>query len=73
MPKRNLRVLKWLGTTPAIGVCTFCNLQFKVPMAAMKRVVDAQESLRKQFAEHTCRQLDENQNAPRVNEAPESE
>ncbi|MGA8764441.1 MAG: hypothetical protein WB562_16355 [Candidatus Sulfotelmatobacter sp.] len=61
MPKRNLRVLKWLGTTPALGVCTFCDLQFKVPISAIKRVADAQESLRKQFAEHKCKQLDETQ------------
>jgi hypothetical protein len=54
MATRNLRVLKWRGTVPAIGVCTFCNRQFNVPMSAMKRVADAQESLRKQFAEHKC-------------------
>jgi hypothetical protein len=66
MAKRNLRVVKWLGTVPAIGVCDFCNLQFKVPMASMKRVADAQESLRNQFAEHKCKRLDESQNALRV-------
>ncbi len=46
MPKRNLRVVKWLGTVPAIEVCTFCNREFKVPMTALKRVADAQEALR---------------------------
>jgi hypothetical protein len=55
VPKRNLRVVKWLGTVPAIGVCTFCNRQFKVPLTAMKRVADAQESLRLQFTEHKCK------------------
>jgi len=54
MAKRNLRVLKWLGTVPAIGVCTSCNRQFKVPLPDLKRVGDAQESLRIQFAEHRC-------------------
>ena len=52
--KRNLRVTKWLGTIPAIGVCTECNRQFKVPLNLMKRVADAQESLRVQFAKHVC-------------------
>ena len=56
MQKRNLRVIKWLATVPAVGVCTFCNRQFKVPMTAMKRVADAQENLRLRFAEHTCKQ-----------------
>jgi hypothetical protein len=63
MPKRNLRVVKWLGTVPAIGLCTDCNRQFKVPMTAMRRVADAQESLRLQFSEHKCQRPDENQNA----------
>ena len=55
MPKRNLRVTKWLGTVPAIGVCTFCDRLFYVPLTALKRVADAQESLRVQFAEHKCK------------------
>jgi hypothetical protein len=58
MPKRNLMVVKWLGTVPAVGICTFCNRQFKVPMSALKGVADAQESLRVQFAEHTCKRED---------------
>ena len=45
MPKRNLRVIKWLGTIPAVGVCTFCNTPFSVPLTSLKRVADAQESL----------------------------
>jgi hypothetical protein len=54
MSKRNLRVLEWIGMVPAVGICSLCNLQFKVPVSAVKRVSDAQESLRIQFAEHTC-------------------
>ena len=45
MQKRNLRVLKWLGQVPAIGVCTLCSREFKAPMTALKKVADAQESL----------------------------
>ena len=55
MPKRNLRVVKWLGTIPAVAICTFCDRQFVVPMTALKRVGDAQENLRVQFAEHKCK------------------
>ena len=47
-------MLKWLGTVPAVGVCTLCNLEFKVPVAAIKKVADAQESLKLQFAQHQC-------------------
>jgi hypothetical protein len=54
MPKRNLRVLKWIGMVPAIGVCSLCGHQFTVPVTALKRVADAQHSLNSQFAEHDC-------------------
>ena len=58
VPKRNLRVVKWVGTVPAIGLCTFCNRQFKVPLDSIKRVSDAQESLRVLFTEHRCKRQD---------------
>ena len=35
MEKRRLRVIKWLGTIPAVGTCTSCNREFKVPMTAL--------------------------------------
>jgi hypothetical protein len=54
MPKRNLRVTKWIGPVPAVGVCSDCGREFKVPLPLLKRTSDAQESLRKQFAEHLC-------------------
>jgi hypothetical protein len=54
MPKRNLRVMKWLGTTPAIAVCTACNREFRVPIEVLKRVGGAVENLKLQFAQHHC-------------------
>ena len=54
MEKRNLRVVKWLGTVPAVGVCPDCARTFKVPLDSLKKTAEAQESLRKQFAEHKC-------------------
>jgi hypothetical protein len=58
MARCNLRVQKWLGTVPAIAVCTHCGREFNVPLALRKRTTDAQESLRKQFAEHKCSEED---------------
>ena len=55
MPKRNLRVLKWLGTTPAIAICTECNREFRVPLEVLKRVGGAAENLKLQFARHQCK------------------
>jgi hypothetical protein len=55
MLKRNLRVLKWLGTTSAIAVCTACDREFKVPLDILKRVGGAVENLKIQFSEHQCK------------------
>jgi hypothetical protein len=52
--KRNLRVSKWLGMTPAVAVCTFCGREFKAPMDALRRVGDAQANLQDQFSRHQC-------------------
>ena len=54
MIQRRLRVVKWLSTTPAVGVCTLCDREFKAPMSALKRTADAQASLQEQFDRHNC-------------------
>jgi hypothetical protein len=51
---RTIRVTKWLEPVPAVAVCSQCGREFKVPMAFLKRVTEAQDNLRKQFAEHLC-------------------
>jgi hypothetical protein len=61
MPKRNLRVAKWVGTIPVVAVCTVCNREFKVPVSSMKRVSDAQQLLQNEFAEHECKSEDASQ------------
>jgi hypothetical protein len=52
--KRNLRVTKWLSTTPAVGVCIACSKKFKVPMTALTKTRDAQVNLQHQFDRHEC-------------------
>jgi len=61
MPKRNLRIVKWLSTTPAIGVCEFCSKQFKVPITALTKTADAQANLQEQFDRHKCKRDDPSQ------------
>ncbi len=55
MPKRSLRVVKWIGTVPVVAVCVACSREFKVPTNVMGRALDAQEKLRIQFVEHVCK------------------
>lgn len=64
--KRRLRVAQWLSTTPAVGVCTLCSREFKVPMSALKRTGDAQASLQEQFGRHECEPQDTRQAAARA-------
>jgi hypothetical protein len=54
MAKRNLRVTKWLSTTPAIGICMACGKEFKAPLTALTKTKDAQTSLQEQFDRHKC-------------------
>jgi hypothetical protein len=58
MLKRGLRVLKWVGTTPAIAVCEVCGKQFKVPLTALSKSGDAQATLQELFDWHKCRKED---------------
>ena len=55
MPGRNLKMIKWVGAIPAVGVCTFCDRLFTVPLESLKRVADAQWNLNLQFEEHKCK------------------
>ena len=64
MIQRRLRVVKWLSTTPALGVCTLCSQEFKVPMSALRRTADAQATLQEQFDRHKCESEDSSRVAP---------
>jgi hypothetical protein len=66
MIQRRLRVAKWLTTTPAVGVCTLCGREFKVPMSALRRTADAQASLQEQFNRHKCESEDSSEAPTRV-------
>jgi hypothetical protein len=58
--KRILKVIKWLGMTPAVGACVACTQEFKVPLDILKRTRDAQENLQAQFDRHVCRTMPSN-------------
>ena len=58
--KRRLRVINWLGTVPAMAVCTECQREFKVPLTVLKRTLDAQQNLKMQFDRHECEQQADN-------------
>jgi len=55
VPKRLLRVTRWLSTTPVAAICSSCSREFKVPMSALSRTKDAQVNLQQQFDLHVCK------------------
>jgi hypothetical protein len=56
--KGNLRVVKWFSSTTVVAVCTFCSREFKVPMSALSRTVDAQANVQQQFDRQRCQPED---------------
>jgi hypothetical protein len=50
--KGRLRVTKWIGTVPAVAVCTKCQRDFRVPMTILKRTPVAQENLKMLLDRH---------------------
>ena len=54
MPKRILRVVKWIGTTPAVGLCAACQSQFTLPVTVLRNVVEAREKMQALFDQHQC-------------------
>ena len=58
MAKRALRLVKHLGRTPAVAVCTVCGKTFEAPLGALVSVKDAEASLQQQFYGHKCERKD---------------
>jgi hypothetical protein len=57
--KGRLRVVKWIGTVPAVAECTKCHRDFRVPVTVLKRTLDAQANLKMQFDRHNCETVSE--------------
>ena len=66
MIQRRLSVVKWLSTTPAIGVCALCTREFKVPLSAVRRTADAQSRLQEQFDRYKCESDDSSRSTTRL-------
>jgi hypothetical protein len=57
--KGRLRVIKWIGTVPAVAVCTKCQRDFRVPITMLNRTLAAQANLKMQFDRHRCATVSE--------------
>jgi hypothetical protein len=43
---------------PRVAVCPHCDREFKPPMSALSRTVDARANLQQQFDRHKCQAAD---------------
>ena len=66
MAKRSLRVVKNLGRTPAVAVCTVSGKTFEAPLGALGSIKDAETSLQQQFYGHKCERKDSPQRTGRI-------
>jgi hypothetical protein len=61
MPKRAIRIVKHIGSTPVVAACVLCKQEFKVPTYAIRSVKEATDALQKQFDTHKCQTADSRQ------------
>jgi hypothetical protein len=61
MPKRAIRIVKHIGSTPVVAACVSCKQEFRAPTSAIRSVKEATDALQKQFDAHKCQTMDSNQ------------
>ncbi len=66
MPKRAIRIVKHIGSTPVLAVCIACSQQFKAPTTSLNSVKECTDAIQKQFDAHKCQPMDSSQNALRI-------
>jgi hypothetical protein len=55
MPKRAIRIVKHIGSTPVVAMCVACKQEFKAPTASLNSVKACTEAIQKQFDAHQCK------------------
>jgi hypothetical protein len=65
MEKREMRIVKFIGPTPFLAVCTQCNQQFRIAGTGVHTVESTTNILKSQFDAHKCQSVD-SKNAPPI-------
>jgi hypothetical protein len=61
MPKRAIRIIKHIGSTPVVAACVACKEEFKAPVSCIRSVKEATDAIQKQFDAHKCQTTDAGQ------------
>jgi heterodisulfide reductase subunit B len=52
---RNLKIVRFIGTTPSMGFCDLCRLTFRTRQEFLQDSDKAKEQLRADFEKHECK------------------
>lgn len=55
MPERNLRIVRFIGTTPSVAYCDVCRLTFRTRQEFLLDSDKAKGQLQADFEKHECR------------------
>lgn len=58
MPERNLRIVRFIGTTPSLAYCDVCKLAFRTRQEFLHDADKAKQQLQSDFDKHECRPED---------------
>ena len=70
MAKRRFRIVKRESNIPVLGMCEYCNAEFKADPVTIGRPQDAHAFIQKQFISHKCNGLGARFNAVRIVSKP---
>lgn len=55
MPDRNLKIARFIGSTPSIAYCDVCKLAFKTRQEFLVDADKAKQQLQSDFDKHECK------------------
>ena len=55
MPERNIRIVRFIGTTPSVAYCEVCRLTFRTRQEFLLDSDKAKAQLQSDFEKHECR------------------
>ncbi len=58
MPDRNLKIVRFIGSTPSVAYCDVCKLAFRTRQEFLLDADKAKHQLQSDFDKHECRPED---------------
>jgi hypothetical protein len=55
MPDRNLKIARFIGSTPSVAYCDVCKLAFRTQREFITNAEKAKQQLQSDFDKHECK------------------